>query len=218
MMWHRPSNTCTIGTLSIVIWYVLQYMHACIRRHGRRFCADVRYGRTNLLVLWSSTLFSLYHPYLLQKPDNIGFDESGTLKLFDFGLAKELCEDQRDENGLYRMTGFTGAIRYMAPEVGLYQPYNEKADVYSWSMLFWYILALEPPMGAYTYNMIINRVFQKGYRPTTDERWPDGLRNLMRAAWAHHSDRRPSFTQVIATLKEEVGKMDEQIASFMGAD
>lgn len=34
----------------------------------------------------------------------------------------------------------------MAPEVGLGLPYNLKADVYSWSMLMWYILALEPPV------------------------------------------------------------------------
>jgi hypothetical protein len=42
---------------------------------------------------------------------------------------------------------YTGAIRYMAPEVGKGEPYNLKADVYSWSMLFWFIIKLEPPMG-----------------------------------------------------------------------
>ena len=35
----------------------------------------------------------------------------------------------------------------MAPEVGLGQPYNLAADVYSWSMLMWFMLALEPPFG-----------------------------------------------------------------------
>lgn len=47
-----------------------------------------------------------------QKPDNIGFsnDEDDTVKLFDFGLAKELQDSERDENGLYQMTGVTGTI------------------------------------------------------------------------------------------------------------
>ena len=50
------------------------------------------------------------------KPDNIGFDHNDTLKLFDFGLAKE--EKPRDavEGGKYKMSGQTGSRRYMAPE------------------------------------------------------------------------------------------------------
>ena len=47
------------------------------------------------------------------KPDNIGFDEDGTIKLFDFGLAKELKSKHRLETGKYRMTGSTGSRRYM---------------------------------------------------------------------------------------------------------
>jgi len=64
------------------------------------------------------------------KPDNIGFDVEGTLKIFDFGLAKELVEDEQNEDGLYNMTGFTGAVRYMAPEVGLRKPYNHKGELF----------------------------------------------------------------------------------------
>lgn len=45
-----------------------------------------------------------------QKPDNIGFDNEDTVKIFDFGLAKELQDSERDENGLYRMTCLTGTI------------------------------------------------------------------------------------------------------------
>ena len=50
------------------------------------------------------------------KPDNIGFDSTGTLKLFDFGLAKEQKPSDHLEDGRYRMTGHTGSRRYMAPE------------------------------------------------------------------------------------------------------
>jgi serine/threonine protein kinase len=47
----------------------------------------------------------------LKKPDNVGFhQDDDTVKLFDFGLAKELQDSERDENGLYRMTGVTGTI------------------------------------------------------------------------------------------------------------
>lgn len=49
------------------------------------------------------------------KPDNIGFDVRGDLKLFDFGLSRQL-PPQRLTDGTYRMTGDTGSPRYMAPE------------------------------------------------------------------------------------------------------
>ena len=55
------------------------------------------------------------------KPENIGFDDSDCVKIFDFGLAKrwklaELAPDQHN----YHLTGQTGSLRYMAPEVREY--------------------------------------------------------------------------------------------------
>lgn len=139
-----------------------------------------------------------------------------SVKLFDFGLAKELIEEEKTDNGLYRMTGLTGALRYMAPEVGLKQPYNLKADVYSWSMLMWYILALEPPMGLYTPNMFIDRVFQKGYRPAINDKWPQELGTLMRSCWSEHIEDRPNLKEVMRVLLSEVTKLDPTVATMIG--
>lgn len=50
------------------------------------------------------------------KPENLGFDSKGKLKLFDFGLSKEIKECDAISNGTYKMTGETGSPRYMAPE------------------------------------------------------------------------------------------------------
>lgn len=52
----------------------------------------------------------------LQKPDNVGFDSAGEVKIFDFGLAKRLDPDDKSDNELYMLTGNTGSLRYMAPE------------------------------------------------------------------------------------------------------
>jgi serine/threonine protein kinase len=43
------------------------------------------------------------------KPDNVGFDKDGTLKLFDFGLARELKPSEARPDGRYLMTGNTGS-------------------------------------------------------------------------------------------------------------
>jgi serine/threonine protein kinase len=149
------------------------------------------------------------------KPDNVGFDANGVTKLMDFGLAKELTNEETNENGLYHLTGLTGGIRYMAPEVGLGLPYNLKADIYSWSMVMWYIMALEPPMGLYTPKMFIDRVFQRGYRPAIKEKWSPTLSSLIRSSWSEDLFVRPSFQEIMTALRNEVQEENPQVASRM---
>lgn len=135
------------------------------------------------------------------KPDNIGFDVHGILKLFDFGLAKELVAEDRTKDGLYKLTAFTGAIRYMAPEVALGKPYNQTCDVYSWSMIMWFILALEPPYGFYTEDMIRDRVHKRGSRPSIFKSWSLPIGDLMKRAWDTDISMRPSFSEIVAALR-----------------
>ena len=134
----------------------------------------------------------------------MGFDAHGTTKIFDFGLAKELKGIRRTEDGLYRMTCFTGAVRYMAPEVGLGMPYNLSVDVYSWSMILWFILALEPPYGFYTEDMIIDRVFKRGSRPAVFVSWSHELGKLMKSSWDSTISKRPSFSDICRVLRSEM--------------
>lgn len=51
------------------------------------------------------------------KPENCAFDIRGEVRLFDFGLAKELkAKDMvEDEPDSFRATGLVGSRRYMAP-------------------------------------------------------------------------------------------------------
>jgi serine/threonine protein kinase len=149
------------------------------------------------------------------KPDNVGFNSNGVTKLMDFGLARELTNVERDENGLYLLTGLTGGIRYMAPEVGLNLPYNMKADVYSWSMILWYIMALEPPLSLYTPEMILDRVFEKGHRPATKVKWSPAITELLRMCWSEELLERPSFKEIMSKLQNIVRTDDKHAASMM---
>ena len=149
------------------------------------------------------------------KPDNIGFTSVGVTKIMDFGLARELTNLERDANGCYNLTGLTGGIRYMAPEVGLLRPYNTNADIYSWSMIFWYMLSLEPPLCLYTPEMIIHRVFEKGHRPATKISWNPALTELLRRCWTDQIHERPTFKEIMKELFHIVHSYDPNVAALM---
>lgn len=144
------------------------------------------------------------------KPDNIGFTIDGRLKIFDFGLAKELRHDEKVEGGLYKMTGCTGSIRYMSPENLKGSPYNLKTDIYSWAMIMWNILALEPPFALYTEEMIIDRACNRGYRPKIFSTWSDRMAKTIRMSWSTTISERPSFEEISEELTEEAKEIDSK--------
>ena len=79
------------------------------------------------------------------KPDNVGFDVRGDVKIFDFGLSRIMPSNCDTYEEVFEMSG-AGSPRYMAPEVMGEQPkYNLKADVYTYSILMWEVLALKRP-------------------------------------------------------------------------
>ena len=54
------------------------------------------------------------------------------------------------------------------------------ADAYSWSMLMWFMLALEPPFGMYSNKMIFDRVFRRGSRPAIVRKWTQSIGDIMK--------------------------------------
>ena len=85
------------------------------------------------------------------KPNNIGFLPDGRLALFDFGLAKlwRISADDLDGNETRKLTGNTGSLRYMAPEVALAKPYSHKAEVFAFATVLWEMASHERPFADY---------------------------------------------------------------------
>merc|ERR1712177_188313 len=69
------------------------------------------------------------------KPDNIGFDEEGTSKVFDFDVARYLPKLEQKQEETFKMTKRVGSPRYMSPECALGFSYNAKVDVYAFGLL-----------------------------------------------------------------------------------
>ncbi len=128
------------------------------------------------------------------KPDNIGFRED-VVQLFDFGLCRELPEVQPEEDRVFTMSG-VGTRRYLAPEVILGVGYNQKVDVYSWSMVLHEMLTLEKPFDLYGRELHMALVVEGEDRPTLCLEWPISLQSLLQDAWAAEPRRRPSIQKV----------------------
>eukprot|EP00980_Cylindrotheca_fusiformis_P001270 scaffold332_cov117-Cylindrotheca_fusiformis.AAC.30 len=135
------------------------------------------------------------------KSENIGFDADNVPKLFDFGLAKQIGEDEYDKvNDSYKLTGDTGTLRYMPPEVGLDQPYGMSVDVYSLSILAYEVLSLKVPFAGIPPSEFRHQVFVKGIRPPIDQEWPVQLQRLIASMWISYPNARPTSDEVFTAF------------------
>jgi serine/threonine protein kinase len=137
------------------------------------------------------------------KPDNIGFDIRGDVKIFDFGLARQLPDEKLD-GGVFKMTGDTGSPTYMAPEVALGHPYNVTADVYSFGILLHEICSLEIPFEGFTVKMFDKMVVRGNSRPKCDPKWPPRIHSLIQSCWSANISNRPLMHAVMETLREDI--------------
>ena len=100
----------------------LDYLHerccaeACIIHRGWNPCLTCLLLLSRILLMiymilnWSTVVWADL------KPENVGFTEDMKLKLFDFGLMT-CVKKPSTVFDIYEMSGFTGSLRYMAPEV-----------------------------------------------------------------------------------------------------
>jgi serine/threonine protein kinase len=131
------------------------------------------------------------------KSANVGISAQRQAKLFDFGLAVQLPKDA-DLDALQPSLGGSrvGTLRMMATEVLRKQPYNVKADVFSFALLLWEMIILDqrPPEGGCGVY---------GSRPTLPSHWPSTLTRILERAWADDfQNERPHMSEVLLFLQD----------------
>lgn len=138
--------------------------------------------------------------------DNTGFDVRGDIKIFDFGLATELYPHLEVGNELYLLTGCTGSLRYMAPEVRWCLPYNCRADVYSFGIVFWQICSTLLPFSSFNREQFDQRVLRDGLRPKMQSWWPNSseLYSKMQSCWEVESSKRVDLSNICNWLSHEL--------------
>ena len=138
----------------------------------------------------------------------------GDVKIFDFGLAKELNATNRLNDDTYQLSGNTGSLRYMAPEVASEKPYNQKVDVYSFGILLWQMITLETPFRGYDVKMHSKLVVQEGSRPKIPTSLPSTISKLIENCWHSDYTRRPEFQDVAEVLRDEISSRYRKDTSF----
>ncbi len=143
---------------------------------------------------------------------NGGSAPSVRCKVADFGLSR-----LKLEHGV--MTASVGCIPYMAPEVYKGEANSEKSDVYSYGMILWEVLTGEEPQQDMKPLKMAHMAAHLGYRPTIPMSTSPKWRQLIVSCWAEVPESRPTFRQIIGSLKEieEDGLAPSQVLRSTGS-
>jgi serine/threonine protein kinase len=126
------------------------------------------------------------------KPQNVGLDAKGNVRLLDFGLSRFHVEGQR------KLTGRTGSVRYMAPEVARSQDYSFPADVHSYSILVWEVCTLQKAYAsAVSVSRLLKQVAHGKVRPSLERIDCPATQELLNRCWHPEPDRRPPFAKIV---------------------
>ncbi|KAL4191551.1 hypothetical protein AMTRI_Chr07g81140 [Amborella trichopoda] len=147
-------------------------------------------------------------------PRNVLLDDSGHLKVTDFGLSK-IAQEKRSL-GSYKMTGGTGSYRYMAPEVYRRESYGKSVDVFSFALILHELFQGGPSNMSEPPEAIADKRAYEHSRPSLSALfYPEDIKSLLRQCWHKNPNLRPSFETIITQL-EAIQDCQKRKAKAMG--
>ncbi|XP_050218070.1 serine/threonine-protein kinase STY13-like [Mercurialis annua] len=129
------------------------------------------------------------------KTENMLLDTHRNLKIADFGVARVEAQNPRD------MTGETGTLGYMAPEVLEGKPYNRSCDVYSFGICLWEIYCCDMPYPDLSFADVSSAVVRQNLRPEMPRCCPSSLASIMRKCWDANANKRLEMAEVVRLLE-----------------
>ncbi|CAN6444501.1 unnamed protein product [Victoria cruziana] len=149
-----PSNICCV---------VVEYLPGgalktfLIKNHRRKLAFKVVIQISLDIARGLSYLHSKKVVHRDVKTENMLLDKMRTVKIADFGVARMEAQNPND------MTGETGTLGYMAPEVLNGNPYNRKCDVYSFGICLWEIYCCDMPYPDLSFSEVTSAVVRQVY-------------------------------------------------------
>lgn len=137
------------------------------------------------------------------KPQNIGFDAIGTVKLFDFGMARQVHETDTAE--------LAGTFRYISPEAILGHRIGLDSDVYSFGVILYELVTLLKPFDQFFQRgklvrkeAFVENVVVGGWRPSLSGIPCRATRRLISKCWDPSPRARPCFDRIYFLLNHIV--------------
>ncbi|TKY55190.1 Serine/threonine-protein kinase HT1 [Spatholobus suberectus] len=187
-----PSNVCCVVVEYLAGGNLKSYL---IKNRRRKLAFKVVIQLALDLARGLSYLHSQKIVHRDVKTENMLLDKTRTVKIADFGVARVEASNPND------MTGETGTLGYMAPEVLNGNPYNRKCDVYSFGICLWEIYCCDMPYPDLSFSEITSAVVRQNLRPEIPRCCPSSLANVMKKCWDATPDKRPEMDEVVSMLE-----------------
>ncbi|XP_066540377.1 insulin-like growth factor 1a receptor [Hoplias malabaricus] len=136
--------------------------------------------------------------------------EDFTVKIGDFGMTRDIYETD------YYRKGGKGLlpVRWMSPESLKDGVFTTHSDVWSFGVVLWEIATLaEQPYQGMSNEQVLRFVMEGGLLDKPDN-CPDMLFELMRMCWQYNPKMRPSFLEIISSIKEELDPSFQEVSFF----
>ena len=142
---------------------------------------------------------------------NILLEEVGPKAVVaDFGESRFLRQADEDN-----MTKQPGNLRWMAPEIFTQcTRYSVKADVFSYSLVLWELLAGELPFCHLKPAAAAAETAYHGTRPPVSVSFPRAVVQLLQRGWHQDPEQRPEFRDLIPVL--EATRQSQAVAMLSG--
>ncbi|RDY00690.1 Serine/threonine-protein kinase HT1 [Mucuna pruriens] len=191
-LFGMSSNVCCVVVEYLAGGNLKQYL---IKNRRRKLAFKVVIQLALDLARGLSYLHSQKIVHRDVKTENMLLDKTRTVKIADFGVARVEASNPND------MTGETGTLGYMAPEVLNGNPYNRKCDVYSFGICLWEIYCCDMPYPDLSFSEITSAVVRQNLRPEMPRCCPSSLANVMKKCWDATPDKRPEMDEVVSMLE-----------------
>uniref|UniRef100_A0AAQ5ZJ85 Tyrosine-protein kinase receptor n=1 Tax=Amphiprion ocellaris TaxID=80972 RepID=A0AAQ5ZJ85_AMPOC len=140
--------------------------------------------------------------------------EDFTVKIGDFGMTRDIYETD------YYRKGGKGLlpVRWMSPESLKDGVFTTNSDVWSFGVVLWEIATLaEQPYQGLSNEQVLRFVMEGGLLEKP-QNCPDMLFELMRMCWQYNPKMRPSFVEIISSVKDELEPSFREVSFFYSAD
>lgn len=141
---------------------------------------------------------------------NCMVSEEFTVKIGDFGMTRDIYETD------YYRKGGKGLlpVRWMSPESLKDGVFTTHSDVWSFGVVLWEIATLaEQPYHGMSNEQVLRFVMEGGLLEKPDN-CPDMLFELMRMCWQYNPKMRPSFLEIINSIKDEIDPAFREVSFF----